>query len=164
MQAPTPLLSSPSVPRALLQDEPFDWEGDRPLNLPMEQMVIYEMHVRGFTQDPRSGVKGRGTYEGMVERLDYLQKLGVNALELLPVQVGGSGGEEGGEGRGDACMCACVGVGVGARACIPVAIRRKCGLERGGKGAKEGWPGPESSPPLTPLAFSPCSLVGVQRA
>lgn len=72
------------VPSA--EDEPFDWEGDRPLNLPMEQLVIYEMHVRGFTQDPRSGVKGRGTYEGMVEKLDYLQKLGVNALELLPVQ------------------------------------------------------------------------------
>lgn len=42
------------------EDEEFDWEGDRPLNIPMEEIVIYEMHVRGFTQDPSSGVSAPG--------------------------------------------------------------------------------------------------------
>lgn len=74
-----------SVP-CLSSESSFDWEGDRPLNLPMEQLIIYEMHVRGFTQDQSSGVASPGTYKGMVERLDYLQKLGVNAVELLPMQ------------------------------------------------------------------------------
>jgi len=63
----------------------FDWQGDRPLNLPLEQLVIYEGHVRGFTADPSSGVQDPGTYAGMTARLDYLASLGVNALELLPV-------------------------------------------------------------------------------
>ncbi|KAG1678800.1 hypothetical protein FOA52_012840 [Chlamydomonas sp. UWO 241] len=65
----------------------FDWQGDRPLRLPMQSLVLYEMHVRGFTQADASLPAGTpGTYAGMVERLDYLQKLGVNAVELLPVQ------------------------------------------------------------------------------
>lgn len=64
----------------------FDWQGDRPLNLPMESLVIYEAHVRGFTASKSSGVESPGTYEGMVERLPYLAALGINALELLPVQ------------------------------------------------------------------------------
>lgn len=63
----------------------FDWEGDRPLELPMEDLVIYEAHVRGFTADQSSGVASPGTYAGMIERLDYLQYLGINAIELLPV-------------------------------------------------------------------------------
>ena len=54
--------------------------------LPQHQ-VIYEMHVRGFTKDTNSKVASPGTYKGMVERLDYLQSLGINAVELLPVQV-----------------------------------------------------------------------------
>jgi hypothetical protein len=58
----------------------------RPLNLPMEDLVIYEMHVRGYTQHPTSATISPGTYAGMVERLDYLQGLGVNCVELLPVQ------------------------------------------------------------------------------
>ncbi|KXZ47657.1 hypothetical protein GPECTOR_33g539 [Gonium pectorale] len=63
----------------------FDWEGDRPLNLPMESLVIYEAHVRGFTAHESSGVAAPGTYAGMIERLDHLAALGVNAIELLPV-------------------------------------------------------------------------------
>lgn len=66
--------------------ESFDWEGDKPLGLPMEQLVIYEMHVRGFTRADNSGASAPGTYKGMVEKLDYLQCLGVNAVELLPMQ------------------------------------------------------------------------------
>ncbi|EFJ40420.1 1,4-alpha-glucan branching enzyme II, isoamylase, partial [Volvox carteri f. nagariensis] len=63
----------------------FDWEGDRPLNLPMESLVIYEAHVRGFTAHESSGVGAPGTYAGMIEKLDHLQALGINAIELLPV-------------------------------------------------------------------------------
>ncbi|KAI3435670.1 hypothetical protein D9Q98_001728 [Chlorella vulgaris] len=63
----------------------FDWEGDRPLGLAMEDLVIYEMHVRGFTQHSSSGVTAPGTFQGVIERLDYLQALGVNAIELMPV-------------------------------------------------------------------------------
>ena len=63
----------------------FDWEGDRPLGLPMEDLVIYEMHVRGFTQHHTSGVEAPGTFAGVVERLDYLAGLGVNAIELMPI-------------------------------------------------------------------------------
>ncbi|KAI8476733.1 MAG: isoamylase [Monoraphidium minutum] len=63
----------------------FDWQGDRPLGLPMADLVIYEMHVRGFTEHPSSGVEAPGTYLGLVEKLDYIKRLGINAIELLPV-------------------------------------------------------------------------------
>lgn len=63
----------------------FDWRGDAPPGLAMEDLVVYEMHVRGFTQHPSSGVEAPGTYLGVVERLDHLQRLGVNAIELLPI-------------------------------------------------------------------------------
>lgn len=63
----------------------FDWEGDSPLEIPMENLVIYEAHVRGFTADESSGVASPGTFAGMIERLDYLEYLGINAVELLPV-------------------------------------------------------------------------------
>ncbi|QDZ18260.1 isoamylase [Chloropicon primus] len=63
----------------------FDWEGDKPLNLRMEDLVIYELHVRGFTQHASSNVKHPGTYKGLTEKLDYLQDLGVNCVELMPV-------------------------------------------------------------------------------
>lgn len=64
----------------------FDWEGDRQLGRPMEDLVIYEAHVRGFTADPASGVNNPGTYQGLIDRLDYLQTLGITALELMPIQ------------------------------------------------------------------------------
>jgi glycogen operon protein len=65
----------------------YDWEGDGPLNRPSSQTIIYEMHVRGFTRHPNSGVREelRGTYAGLIERIPYLQQLGVTAVELLPV-------------------------------------------------------------------------------
>ncbi len=64
----------------------YDWEGDQPLGLAFCDMVIYEMHVRGFTQHPSSGVTYPGTYAGVVEKIPYLKDLGVTAAELLPVQ------------------------------------------------------------------------------
>lgn len=56
-----------------------------PAGLPMEDLVIYEMHVRGFTASGPPGVDNPGTYQGLTQRLDYLTSLGVNAIELLPI-------------------------------------------------------------------------------
>ncbi len=65
----------------------YDWEGDAPLHRASSQTIIYEMHVRGFTRHPSSGVAEakRGTYAGLIEKIPYLQDLGVTAVELLPV-------------------------------------------------------------------------------
>jgi isoamylase len=65
----------------------YDWEGDEPLRRPSSQTIIYEMHVRGFTRHPSSGVgeKTRGTFAGLIEKIPYLQQLGITAVELLPV-------------------------------------------------------------------------------
>jgi isoamylase len=65
----------------------YDWEGDAPLKRPWSRTIIYEMHVRGFTAHPSSGVAEpkRGTYAGVVEKIPYLQQLGITAVELLPV-------------------------------------------------------------------------------
>jgi glycogen operon protein len=65
----------------------YDWEGDVPLRRPSARTIIYEMHVRGFTRHPSSGLseKTRGTYAGLIEKIPYLQQLGIPAVELLPV-------------------------------------------------------------------------------
>jgi glycogen operon protein len=65
----------------------YDWEGDVPLKRPWSRTIIYEMHVRGFTAHPNSGLPElkRGTYAGLVEKIPYLHQLGITAVELLPV-------------------------------------------------------------------------------
>ncbi|MBO0736663.1 MAG: glycogen debranching protein GlgX, partial [Alphaproteobacteria bacterium] len=65
----------------------YDWEGDVLLGRPFAETIIYEMHVRGFTRHPNSGLTPpkRGTYAGVIDRIPYLQDLGVSAVELLPV-------------------------------------------------------------------------------
>jgi glycogen operon protein len=63
----------------------YDWEGDRPLASPMKDAVIYETHVRGFTQSPTSGVGAPGTFRGIIEKIPYLRELGITAVELMPV-------------------------------------------------------------------------------
>jgi isoamylase len=65
----------------------YDWEGDVPLNRRMTDTLIYELHVRGFTRDPSSGVAAakRGTYAGLIDKIPYLRDLGITAVELLPV-------------------------------------------------------------------------------
>lgn len=65
----------------------YDWEGDTPLHRPASRTIIYEVHVRGFTRHPSSGVSERthGTYAGFIEKVPYLQQLGITAVELLPV-------------------------------------------------------------------------------
>ncbi|KAF8392784.1 hypothetical protein HHK36_021021 [Tetracentron sinense] len=62
----------------------FDWEGDLPLKYPQRDLIIYEMHVRGFTRHESSGTKFPGTYLGVVEKLDHLKELGINCIELMP--------------------------------------------------------------------------------
>ena len=65
----------------------YDWGGDAPLKRPSSQTIIYEMHVRGFTCHPGSGVteKKRGTFGGLIEKIPYLKELGITAVELMPV-------------------------------------------------------------------------------
>ena len=65
----------------------YDWEGDVPLKQPFARAIIYEMHVRGFTIHPGSGVspEKRGTYAGLIEKIPYLRDLGITTVELLPV-------------------------------------------------------------------------------
>jgi isoamylase len=65
----------------------YDWEDDAPLRRPFATSVIYEMHVAGFTRHPSSGVvpEKRGTYAGVIEKIPYLQDLGITAVELMPV-------------------------------------------------------------------------------
>ena len=65
----------------------YDWEEDRPLKRLSSRTIVYEMHVRGFTCHPSSGVsqEKRGTYAGLIEKIQYLQQLGITAVELLPI-------------------------------------------------------------------------------
>jgi len=65
----------------------YDWEGDTPLRTPSSRTIVYEMHVRGFTQHPSSGIASnkRGTYAGLIEKIPYLKHLGITAVELLPI-------------------------------------------------------------------------------
>lgn len=67
-------------------EEFFDWNGDRPLRHDSDT-IMYELHVRGFTHHPNSGVKPetRGTYTGLVEKIPYLRELGITVVELMPV-------------------------------------------------------------------------------
>ncbi|KAM3694104.1 hypothetical protein ACJW30_07G033700 [Castanea mollissima] len=65
-------------------DDEFDWEGDLPLKYPQRDLIIYEMHVRGFTRHESSRTEFPGTYLGVVEKLHHLKELGVNCIELMP--------------------------------------------------------------------------------
>lgn len=72
----------------VVDDKDFDWEGDKPLNYPLANTIIYETHVKGFTASETSGVseeEGRGTYKGFQKKIDYLKNLGITSVELLPM-------------------------------------------------------------------------------
>jgi isoamylase len=72
--------------RAIVVDPAtYDWEGDRPLGRPLEETIVYELHVAGFTCSPTSGVARPGTFAGLQEKIPYLVDLGITAVELLPV-------------------------------------------------------------------------------
>lgn len=69
----------------LIPDTSYNWEGDRPLNIPLHETIIYEMHVRGFTNHPSANCSFPGTFRGICEKVDYLKELGITAVELMPV-------------------------------------------------------------------------------
>jgi len=80
--------SAPAVPKSIVVDPAFDWEGDRPPNTPLHASVIYEVHVKGFTmRHPHVPEHLRGTFAGLAsdEAIAHLLELGVTAVELLPV-------------------------------------------------------------------------------
>ena len=74
------------VAKCLATGAPFDWQGHRPLKYPWSKTIIYETHIRGLTIHPSSGTKNRGTFLGLIEKIPYLRKLGITAVELMPVQ------------------------------------------------------------------------------
>jgi glycogen operon protein len=73
--------------RAVVLAGDYDWEGDDPLHIPGEQMIVYEMHVGGFTRHASSGVECPGTFSGVIEKVPYLRSLGVTHVELMPVMA-----------------------------------------------------------------------------
>lgn len=73
------------TPRGRIVADDFDWGDDRPLGVALQDLVVYEMHVRGFTRHATSGAQYPGTFAGLREKIPYLLELGVNCVELLPV-------------------------------------------------------------------------------
>lgn len=73
--------------RCMVVDEQYDWEDDAPLALPFEQSVIYELHVGGFTRHASAGVEHPGTFSALIEKIPYLQQLGITHVELMPVMA-----------------------------------------------------------------------------
>ncbi len=71
--------------KARVVKDDFDWGTSKQPLLPMEDLIIYELHVRGFTKDDSSGVFHPGTFAGLMEKLPYLLELGVNVVELMPI-------------------------------------------------------------------------------
>lgn len=64
--------------------EEFDWKDDRPLAIPYDECIIYKLHVRGFTKSKTSGVKQKGTFAGIIEKIPYLKELGITTIEMMP--------------------------------------------------------------------------------
>jgi glycogen operon protein len=78
--------STAVVPKSLvIDDNAFDWQGATAPDLALPQLIIYEVHVKGFTAHPSSGARHAGTYLGFIDKIPHLKKLGINAVELLPV-------------------------------------------------------------------------------
>jgi isoamylase len=76
---------NPAPLRSRLVYDDFDWEDDRHPRIPTEDLLIYEMHARGFTRHPSSGVRQPGTFAAIREKIPYLKELGVNCIELMPI-------------------------------------------------------------------------------
>ena len=73
------------VPKGIVIDDAFDWQGDTLPDAALEELVIYEVHLKGFTAHASSGVTFPGTYLGFIEKIPHLTRLGINAVELLPI-------------------------------------------------------------------------------
>jgi glycogen operon protein len=74
-----------SMRSVVIELDQYDWEGDKPLNRSMKDTIIYEMHIGGFTRDKSANVQHPGTFAAVIEKIPYLQALGITAVELLPV-------------------------------------------------------------------------------
>lgn len=72
------------VPTFAGEADEFEWNGDIRPEIPYKHMILYRLHVRGFTKHSSSGVKNKGTFEGLCEKIPYLKELGVNAILLMP--------------------------------------------------------------------------------
>ena len=77
--------SDPFQHRGQIIREDYEWNGQTPLEIPQNELIIYEMHVRGFTKDESSGVKHKGTFAGLRQKIPYLKELGINCIELMPI-------------------------------------------------------------------------------
>ena len=80
-----PDLCDPFPHRGQVIREDYDWEGDKPLEIPLKDLIIYETHMRSFTMHPSAGVRYAGTYAGLIEKIPYLKQLGINCIELMPI-------------------------------------------------------------------------------
>jgi glycogen operon protein len=85
LRGAAPALSPYEIPRSVFFRRAFNWREDAPPLIWLEDSVVYEMHVRGFTCHPSAGVSHPGTFAALVEKIPYLKQLGVTAVELLPV-------------------------------------------------------------------------------
>ena len=88
LKARQPGDNSQHAMRAMVVDnQDYNWDGDKPLAIRSEKAIIYEVHVGGFTRHSSSGVKHPGTFSGLIEKIPYLQQLGITHVELLPVMA-----------------------------------------------------------------------------
>ena len=76
---------NPHQVRGKLVSAEYDWEGDRRLHLPWNEVIAYSLHVRGFTRHTSSKVRHKGTYQGVIEKLPYLKDLGINQIQCMPI-------------------------------------------------------------------------------
>lgn len=74
-----------SMRGCVLDTSGYDWEGVEKPHIPLKETIIYEMHVKGFTKSPSSGVQNSGTFSAIIEKIPYLKELGITAVELMPV-------------------------------------------------------------------------------
>lgn len=81
-----PIRNGRRFPKGVILKDDFDWTGDRTLRVPLNESIIYEASVRGYTAHPNSGASRPGTYRGLIEKIPHLQELGITTLELLPTQ------------------------------------------------------------------------------
>lgn len=89
-----------SIRSAIIDTKKYNWEGDKPLNLPLDNTIIYEMHVGNFTKSPTSNCKYKGKFKGVIEKIPYLKSLGITAVELMPVMDFDSGNPKNNWGYG----------------------------------------------------------------